>query len=108
MRIVMPSLNKEERIHIRIQESVKDDALAVASLRGLNLSNLISNLLVEAVNKEKMERPELLTDAIRKLKKQAETTIRVPVTHPANVAERTRAKSEGTSKPSQRRVARKR
>lgn len=105
MKKKMPPPNKDDRIHLRIQESIKDDALAVANLRGLKLSSLIHNLLSEAINKEKTERPALLADEVKKIKEQgSRTRAKVPVTRPANVIDR------GKKEPplSRKRIARKR
>ena len=85
----MPPPNKDDRIHLRIQESIKDDALAVANLRGLKLSGLIHTLLVEAINKERTERPALLADEIKKIIEHGgRIKRRVPVTRQANVVDR--------------------
>lgn len=105
MKRKMPNPNKDERIHLRISESIKEDSLAVAGLRGLNLSSLIHTLLVEAVNKEKAERPALLADEVKKVKEQAHRVrMKVPVTRAANVAEREKESSQRRS----RKTARKR
>lgn len=89
MRKKMPPPNKDDRIHLRIQESIKDDALAVANLRGLKLSSLIHNLLVEAINKEKSDRPALLADEVKRIIEQGGRIKRkVPVTRQANVVDR--------------------
>jgi hypothetical protein len=89
MKKKMPNPNKDERIHLRIQESIKNDALAVANLRGLQLSSLIHNLLVEAINKEKADRPALLADEVKKVREQGiRVKMKVPVTRAANVTER--------------------
>lgn len=97
---------KGDRIHLRIEESIKDEAEAVAILRGLKLSSLVHNLLVEAVNKEKAERPALLSDALRKIK-EPERKTRVLTTTPANVADAGKPQPARTL-ARQRKVSRKR
>lgn len=97
---------KDDRVHLRIEETVKDEAEAVALLRGLKLSSLVHNLLVEAINKERSERPALFVDALSKIR-EPERKARVQITTPANVAD------AGKSKPAhtlarQRKVSRKR
>ena len=97
---------KDDRVHLRIEESIKDEAKAVARLQGLNLSSLVNHLLAEAINKEKSERPDLLADALRKIK-EPERKVRVPTTTPANIAD------AGKSQPArplarQRKLVRKR
>lgn len=90
---VMP-LIKAERVHIRIEDDLKERAIAVARLRGLsNLTALVTTLLKEEVNQEVQNRPELFADELKKVRAKAnEIKHQVPVGLPANVADGTHAK----------------
>ena len=89
MYVLMPNQAKGERLPLRIDKDLKDDANAVARLRGHgSLSDLVRTLLKEAINKEKRERPDFLKEEIEKLKLPEEVKRPVPVRSPANITER--------------------
>lgn len=69
MHLVMASSTKGDRVNMRIDSDVKEDALAAAFLRGLNLTAWINSLLVKEINDDKQNRPELFADAKRKVSK---------------------------------------
>lgn len=87
MYVDMPTA-KAERVHIRIEEEIKEGSLAVVGLRGLgNLTNLVTTLLKEEINQEIKDRPEMYADELKKVKAQASGVKRsVPVGSRANVA----------------------
>lgn len=89
MYSVMP-VAKDERVHIRIDDDLKERAIAVARLRGVGtLTALITSLLKEAINQETQTRIELFTDELKKVRSTSSGIKRpVPVGSPANVADR--------------------
>lgn len=109
-RMYMPMSNEStgERLPVRIEKDMKWSARGVASLRGQTLSGLVKNLLKEAINEEKENRPELLAEEILKLK-QAEIKRPVAVRSPANESDRKHGKQKPHTRPAERRkTARKR
>lgn len=85
----MPT-TKAERVHIRIEDDIKEGAIAVVKLRGLgNLTALVTSLLKEEINQEIQDRPDLFADALKKVKTEASGVKRsVPIGSPANIADR--------------------
>ena len=101
MHVVMPSEDGEERLPVRIDKDMKWEARGVASLRGQTLSGLVKNLLKEAINTEKENRPEMLAEEILKLK-SAKIKRPVAVRSPANIPDR----KHGKQKPHQTKAVR--
>lgn len=86
MHIVMAMAVKVERVNLRIRPEIKEDALAAAEMRGWNLTTLINTLLVDLINQEKKDRPELFADAAKRIAK--ERMVKVAVAPPSNVKDR--------------------
>ena len=102
---------KGERVHIRIDDDLKEGAIAVARLRGLGgLTSLITTLLKEEVNQEIQTRPELFADELKKVTAEIGGIKQsVPVGLPANVADRNHVKrNPQKSKTLTRKTGRKR
>jgi len=104
MHVVMPSESGEERLPVRIDKDMKWEARGVAALRGIKLSALVKNLLKEAINTEKENRPEMLAEEILKLK-SAKIKRPVAVRSPANVPDRKHGKQKSQPKVATHRAA---
>ena len=107
MHTYMPSESTGERLPVRISKELKESAQAVAALRGQTLSGLVKELLKEACNKEKRERPDLLNEEVLKLQRVNGIKRPIAVKSPANLNERKNAHQVLNQKPA-RRAARKR
>lgn len=62
---------KEDRVHIRIREDLKEDLRVVAELRGLKMSQLLHTLIVKAIQEEKRNDSTEFERIRRKLRQES-------------------------------------